>query len=70
MEHFIGSLLLPIFVIVVFASLMNIRPEAILMPLCTVAGAILKLVLDLVVTVVKMICGAAVVFIARLLNAR
>lgn len=74
MEHFIvstlGSLLLPIFIVAVVASIMGIKPEAILMPLFGLLGVIFKLCLELVIIVVRIIGGGAVVMIARLFNVR
>jgi hypothetical protein len=74
MEHFIvsvfGSLLLPVVLVAVLASMFGIKPEAILMPLFGLLGAILKVVLDLGILLVRAIGGVVMLAIARIFNAR
>ena len=74
MEHFIvsifGSLLLPVVLVAVLASMFGIKPEAILMPLFGLLGAILKVVLDLGIMLVRAFGGVVMVAIARIFNAR
>jgi hypothetical protein len=74
MEHFIvsifGSLLLPVVLIAVLASMMGIKPEAILMPLFALFGVIFKLVLDLAILLARTLGGGALMLIARIFNVR
>jgi hypothetical protein len=70
MEHLIASLVLPVFVLVVLAKVIDVKAEAILMPLFAVVGVILKLVIDLAVIAIGLTSRAVVILISRLLNAR
>jgi hypothetical protein len=74
MEHFIvsilGTLLLPLFILVVLASTAGIKPEAILMPVFGLLGVFLKLAFDLVALVVRILAGVVVTMTARIFNVR
>ena len=74
MEYFIlwitGTVLLPIFIVAVAASIMGIKPEVILMPLFGLFGVIFKLGLELAIVLVKIIGGGAMLMIARIFNVR
>ena len=66
----VSSLLLPVVLIAVLASVMGIKAEAILMPLFGLLGVALKLAFDLLALVVRILAGVVVAFIARVLNVR
>ena len=74
MEYFIlwitGTVLLPIFIVAVLASIMGIKPEVILMPLFGLFGVIFKLSLELAIVLVRIIGGGAMLMIARIFNVR
>ena len=74
MEYFIlwitGTVLLPIIIVAVLASIMGIKPEVILMPLFGLFGVIFKLSLELAIVLVKIIGGGAMLMIARIFNVR
>jgi hypothetical protein len=65
-----GTLLLPVVMVAVLASIMGIKPESILTPLVGLFGAILKVVLDLVIVIVRAIGGVVMVAIAKKFNDR
>jgi hypothetical protein len=65
-----GTVLLPIFIVAVVASVMGIKPEVILMPLFNLFGVIFKLGLDLAILLVRLIGGGALMMIARAFNVR
>jgi len=74
MEYFIlwitGTVLLPIIIVAVLASIMGIKPEVILMPLFGLFGVIFKLSLELAIVLVRIIGGGAMLMIARIFNVR
>ena len=74
MEYFIlwitGTVLLPIIIVAVLASIMGIKPEVILMPLFGLFGVIFKLSLELAIVLIKIIGGGAMLMIARIFNVR
>ena len=74
MEHsivsFFGTLLLPVVLVAVLASMVGIKPEAILMPVFGLVGVVLKVVLDLAIVVVRLAFGGALALIARIFNVR
>ena len=74
MEYFIlwitGTVLLPIIIVAVLASIMGIKPEVILMPLFGLFGVIFKLSLELAIMLVKIVGGGAMLMIARIFNVR
>ncbi len=74
MEYFIlwitGTVLLPIIIVAVLASIIGIKPEVILMPLFGLLGVIFKLSLELAIVLVRIIGGGAMLLIARIFNVR
>ena len=67
---FTGTVLLPIVIVAVVASIMGIKPEVVLMPLFSLFGVIFKLGLELAIVLVKIVGGGAMLMIARIFNVR
>ena len=70
MPEVLGTLLLPVFVIVVFTSMAGIKPEAVLVPLFGLVGVLLKVGLDLAIVIVRVVAGGVMVILTRILNGR
>ncbi|MBS1993479.1 MAG: hypothetical protein JSS83_23350 [Cyanobacteria bacterium SZAS LIN-3] len=63
MEHFIGSLLMPVFVLILLAGIAGVKPDLILKPLLEVVVVIVKLLIETVAVLLRLLGEAAILAI-------
>ena len=70
MEHIIGAMLLPVFIIVVLAGMAGVKPDFLLKPILDLVAVVLKLLVETIGMVIRLL-GEAVILalVARRLDA-